>query len=152
MYFQRMKKAFLNLSLTSKLKYIYTALIFLCISCNLLILYGFFFQGDVKSSLHTHLPDGGDRVAERGQFPLRDLQNIHLFAWNFRSSELSPGRKPIRPCHPLQTAAQFSLPDHGVHAPRLLDSCHAAFRRIRGSGALCSSLHRNGLPRRCPLV
>ena len=26
MYFQRMKKAFLNLSLTSKLKYIYTAL------------------------------------------------------------------------------------------------------------------------------
>ena len=40
MYYQRMKKAFFNLSLTSKLKYIYTALIFLCISCNLLILYG----------------------------------------------------------------------------------------------------------------
>ena len=42
MYFQRMKQVFLNRSLTSKLKYIYTALIFLCISCNLLILYGFF--------------------------------------------------------------------------------------------------------------
>lgn len=42
MYFRRMKKAFLNLPLTSKLKYIYTALIFLCIFCNLLILYGFF--------------------------------------------------------------------------------------------------------------
>ena len=42
MYFRRMKTAYLNLSLTSKLKYIYTALIFLCISCNLLILYGFF--------------------------------------------------------------------------------------------------------------
>lgn len=42
MYFNRMKTAFLNRPLTSKLKYIYTALIFLCITCNLLILYGFF--------------------------------------------------------------------------------------------------------------
>ena len=29
MYYQRMKKAFFNLSLTKKLKYIYTALIYL---------------------------------------------------------------------------------------------------------------------------
>ena len=42
MYFKRIKTAFLNRPLTSKLKYIYTALIFLCITCNLLILYGFF--------------------------------------------------------------------------------------------------------------
>lgn len=42
MYLQRMKKKFFNLSLTSKLKYIYTGLIFVCIFCNLLILYGFF--------------------------------------------------------------------------------------------------------------
>lgn len=42
MYLQRMKKAFFNLSLTSKLKYTYTSLIFICIFCNLLILYGFF--------------------------------------------------------------------------------------------------------------
>lgn len=52
MYFQRMKKAFLNLSLTSKLKYIYTALIFLCISCNLLILYGFF-SGEMSKTVST---------------------------------------------------------------------------------------------------
>ncbi len=42
MYLQRMKKAFFNLSLTSKLKYTYTILIFICFFCNLLILYGFF--------------------------------------------------------------------------------------------------------------
>ncbi len=52
MYFQHMKKAFLNLSLTSKLKYIYTALIFLCISCNLLILYGFFSR-EMQKNLST---------------------------------------------------------------------------------------------------
>lgn len=52
MYFRRMKTAFLNLSLTSKLKYIYTALIFLCISCNLLILYGFFPEKCQKQSPH----------------------------------------------------------------------------------------------------
>lgn len=42
MYLQRMKKAFFNLSLTSKLKYTYTSLIFICFLCNLLLLYGFF--------------------------------------------------------------------------------------------------------------
>ena len=52
MYYQRMKKAFFNLSLTSKLKYIYTALIFLCISCNLLILYGFFSR-EMQKTLST---------------------------------------------------------------------------------------------------
>lgn len=52
MYFKRMKTAFLNLSLTSKLKYIYTALIFLCISCNLLILYGFF-SGEMSKAVST---------------------------------------------------------------------------------------------------
>lgn len=52
MYFRRMKTAFLNLSLTSKLKYIYTALIFLCISCNLLILYGFFSR-EVSKTVST---------------------------------------------------------------------------------------------------
>ncbi len=52
MYFQRMKQVFLNRSLTSKLKYIYTALIFLCISCNLLILYGFFSR-EMQKTLST---------------------------------------------------------------------------------------------------
>ena len=49
MYFSRKKAAFFNLSLTSKLKYIYTALIFFCISCNLLILYGFFSREEQKT-------------------------------------------------------------------------------------------------------
>lgn len=52
MYLQRIKKTFLNLSLTSKLKYIYTSLIFVCISCNLLILYGFFSR-EMQKSLST---------------------------------------------------------------------------------------------------
>lgn len=42
MYIQRIKNRFFNLSLTSKLKYIYTGLIFVCVFCNLLILYSFF--------------------------------------------------------------------------------------------------------------
>lgn len=42
MYIQRIKNRFFNLSLTSKLKYIYTGLIFICVFCNLLILYSFF--------------------------------------------------------------------------------------------------------------
>lgn len=52
MYFQPIKKAFFDLSLTSKLKYIYTALIFLCILCNLLILYGFFSR-EMQKTLST---------------------------------------------------------------------------------------------------
>lgn len=52
MYFQRIKTAFLNLSLTSKLKYIYTGLIFVCIFCNLLILYGFFSR-EMQKTLST---------------------------------------------------------------------------------------------------
>lgn len=52
MYFQRIKKAFLNLSLTSKLKYIYTGLIFVCIFCNLLVLYGFFSR-EMQKTLST---------------------------------------------------------------------------------------------------
>lgn len=52
MYLQRMKKAFLNLSLTSKLKYIYTGLIFVCIFCNLLVLYGFFSR-EMQKTLST---------------------------------------------------------------------------------------------------
>ena len=42
MYIQHLKKRFFDLSLTSKLRYIYTALIFICVFCNLLILYSFF--------------------------------------------------------------------------------------------------------------
>ncbi len=52
MYLQRMKKAFLNLSLTSKLKYTYTILIFVCIFCNLIILYGFFSR-EMQKTLST---------------------------------------------------------------------------------------------------
>ncbi|MCM1134020.1 MAG: histidine kinase [Clostridium sp.] len=52
MYIQRIKQAFLNLSLTSKLKYIYTGLIFVCIFCNLLILYGFFSR-EMQKTLST---------------------------------------------------------------------------------------------------
>ena len=42
MYIQCLKKSFFDLSLTSKLKYIYTCFIFICVFCNLLILYSFF--------------------------------------------------------------------------------------------------------------
>ncbi len=42
LYIKRIEKRFLNLSLTSKLRYIYTGLIFICVFCNLLILYSFF--------------------------------------------------------------------------------------------------------------
>lgn len=52
MHFHRIKETFFNLSLTSKLKYIYTGLIFICIFCNLAILYGFFSR-EIQKTLST---------------------------------------------------------------------------------------------------
>ncbi|MCM1125924.1 MAG: histidine kinase [Lachnospiraceae bacterium] len=52
MYLHRIKKAFFNLSLTSKLKYIYIGLIFVCIICNFIILYGFFSR-EMQKTLST---------------------------------------------------------------------------------------------------
>ncbi len=63
MYLQRMKKAFFNLSLTSKLKYTYTSLIFICFFCNLLLLYGFFSK-EMQKTVSTLTSQTVDTVSQ----------------------------------------------------------------------------------------
>lgn len=78
MYLQRIKKAFFNLPLASKLKYIYTGLIFVCIFCNLLVVYGFFSR-EMQKTLSTLTSQTVETVSQNVDSSLTTISKISTY-------------------------------------------------------------------------
>ncbi len=78
MFLQRRKEKFLDLPLASKLKYIYTSLIFVCIFCNLLIVYGIFSR-EMQKTLATLTSQTVETVSQNVDSSLTTISKISTY-------------------------------------------------------------------------